>query len=515
MGNKGPGHRDWRRARIALLLPTLLALASVVLLVAGCRPLPATPTSVVTPTATLAPTTKVALVTPGTPAPTRPVTATIVTTTPSATLPPCGTPPTGWTVYTVEPGDALSVIAQWTGVSIEQLMAVNCRTSPSLQVGETLFLPPRPTPSPCGPPPAGWAAYVVQIGDTLSELASQAGISVTQAQEANCLPTTDLIAGQTVYLPPLPAPTATPCQPAPWAGWQLYIVRPGDTLSGLAVTHGTSTDAVMQANCLSSTLIRAGDRLYLPPLAIALATPVPPAAVVPAATPGCSLFTCRKDALPPFVAAVPKPNATPTPAFQCPAFVATPTITLEVEEPPEANWVERGQRVSFHVCGFAQSTVVTATISGPGVSWSVSAQQSRAGEWQVSWNASCFLPGSGELTYALTLDSEQGVTSTLSFTLAEPTQPRILALDRVKSPGRGFEIEYCGYPPGATIFDLYFKAAEERDRTVFRQADSWELIIPQGGRYRQSLAAPANAVPNVYAVADRNRRAADFIELVR
>jgi len=51
-------------------------------------------------------------------------------------------------------------------------------------------------------------------------------------------------------------------------------VQHGDTLVALAWRTGTTVSAIMQANCLSSQTIYAGQRLYLPPVTI-LPTPTP------------------------------------------------------------------------------------------------------------------------------------------------------------------------------------------------------------------------------------------------
>jgi len=81
----------------------------------------------------------------------------------------------------------------------------------------------------------------------------------------------------TTPLPPTatlpPTPTHTPvCLPP--ASWRVYVVQRGDTLVALAWRTGTTVSAIMQANCLSSQTIYAGQRLYLPPVII-LPTPTP------------------------------------------------------------------------------------------------------------------------------------------------------------------------------------------------------------------------------------------------
>jgi LysM repeat protein len=60
------------------------------------------------------------------------------------------------------------------------------------------------TPAACEPPP-GWVPYTLQSGDILSSLAQQLGITVDQLQEANCLGSTTIFIGQTLYVPAVPA----------------------------------------------------------------------------------------------------------------------------------------------------------------------------------------------------------------------------------------------------------------------------------------------------------------------
>jgi uncharacterized lipoprotein YbaY len=64
------------------------------------------------------------------------------------------TPRTDWYAYIVQPGDTLFALAQYSGTTVEELVAGNCITNPNLLVtGQTLYLPSRPVPgTPPGPP---------------------------------------------------------------------------------------------------------------------------------------------------------------------------------------------------------------------------------------------------------------------------------------------------------------------------------------------------------------------------
>ncbi len=93
--------------------------------------------------------------------------------------------------HTVRPGDNLSRISRWYGVSVWQIAQVNGIHNQSLIfVGQVLcipssYVPPGPGPGP-GPGPA-WCSqfYTVQFGDTLSGIARRCGTSVNALMNLN------------------------------------------------------------------------------------------------------------------------------------------------------------------------------------------------------------------------------------------------------------------------------------------------------------------------------------------
>ena len=81
--------------------------------------------------------------------------------------------------------------------------------------GQQTALPP---PAVCQRP-QNWVAYTVARNDTLSSLGQRTGTSWQQIQSANCLTSTTIFAGQTLYLPFVPPPvvdiTPGPISPTP------------------------------------------------------------------------------------------------------------------------------------------------------------------------------------------------------------------------------------------------------------------------------------------------------------
>lgn len=158
-------------------------------------------------------------------------------------------------------------------------------------------------------PPKDWQPVIVQTGDTLLTLASQYQTTPNEIARANCLIFSTLIPGSVIYIPPphstematIPSPTPILCGPPP--GWTLYTVQPEDNLFRIGLAYGVTVAQLQFANCLETTLIRAGDRLWVPD--------------VPTHTPQPSLtFTPTKT----------KPPATPT-ETETPTITPSPTAT--------------------------------------------------------------------------------------------------------------------------------------------------------------------------------------------
>jgi LysM repeat protein len=113
------------------------------------------PTETTAPSVTPTPTTNATVTKTATATPSATSTAS-PTRTPPASVTPASTStatssvcmpsqPSGWIRYQVQSGDTLSALAAGTGVTIDELIQVNCIANPSvLIVGQTLFLPQQP-----------------------------------------------------------------------------------------------------------------------------------------------------------------------------------------------------------------------------------------------------------------------------------------------------------------------------------------------------------------------------------
>ena len=145
--------------------------------------------------------------------------------------------------YTVKKGDTLTKIAKLHGVRIVDLKTWNnienanliqigqvLKTSAPIQAPQQPTQPTQPTPN----VPRG--TYTVKSGDTLSQIAERVGLSVYEIQQINAIPDINRIqVGQVLQL------ESKPLQ-------RKYIVKSGDTLSGIAYKLGTTVNNLRSGN---------------------------------------------------------------------------------------------------------------------------------------------------------------------------------------------------------------------------------------------------------------------------
>ena len=113
------------------------------------------------------------------------------------------------------------------------------------------------------------STYVVRRGDTLSGIATRLGVSVGALAETNRITDPNrVLVGQSLTVPA--GRSAAPPSPG-----RVHVVAPGETLSGIAARYGTSTVAIVQSNGIRDpNRVRIGARLTIPN--------APPATGVPA-----------------------------------------------------------------------------------------------------------------------------------------------------------------------------------------------------------------------------------------
>lgn len=166
--------------------------------------------------------------------------------------------------YTIEPGDTLSAVAQQTGVPVEELMAMNNLSDTGLVIGQKLILG--------GAAPSVPLSVVVESGDSLWSLSERYGVPVGTLSWANGLgPDALLAVGDTLTIPGVQA-DAVPSDQGGGAEPSITI-ESGDSLSEIALQHGTSVEALKDLNGLDGDVLNAGATLLLPPASSGAATP--------------------------------------------------------------------------------------------------------------------------------------------------------------------------------------------------------------------------------------------------
>jgi LysM repeat protein len=185
---------------------------------------------------------------------------------------------TGSTIHVVQWGESVALIARRYGVSMWAIVQANGLRNPNfIYAGQRLVIPTGAAPS---PPPGQTSTYVVQRGDTLAIVAARFGTTVTQLVHLNGLWNPNFIYVGQVLKVPGGAPPAQP--PAAPPSDCTYVVKPGDTLTRIALQHHTTMWAMAIANNLANpSFIWVGQRLVIPGCSQGAApaptpTPAPP-----------------------------------------------------------------------------------------------------------------------------------------------------------------------------------------------------------------------------------------------
>ena len=196
---------------------------------------------------------------------------------------------TGATIHIVQWGESLSLIATRYGVTASAIAQANGIANPNLiYAGQSLTIPGASSPSPA-PSSGATTTYVVRSGDTLSGIAYRFGTTVNAIVSLSGIVNPNLIyVGQTLKIPGQGQSTS----PGGSTGSAcVYVVQAGDNLTKIALKYGTSVWAIAIANNLANpSFIWVGQRVAIPNCPSSGGTTPTPAAPTP----------------------TPRPNVTPT-----------------------------------------------------------------------------------------------------------------------------------------------------------------------------------------------------------
>lgn len=156
----------------------------------------------------------------------------------------------GYTTITIRYGDTLSELAIEYNTTVERLVELNNIANPNLiYAGATLIVPTS------DPSDTTTQIYVVQYGDTLSQIALEYGTTVENLAAINNIQNVNLIyIGQIIKIPS--------------SGYdmshRLYVVKRGDTLWGISRRFGVSIAQIVMLNRIANpNLIYPGNVLRI------------------------------------------------------------------------------------------------------------------------------------------------------------------------------------------------------------------------------------------------------------
>lgn len=114
------------------------------------------------------------------------------------------------------------------------------------------------------PAPEG-TVYYVQKGDALSIIAVRNGLTAKELADANGIELKAVLrVGQKLIIPPAKAKKTESAKPAAVEG-EIYVVKNGDVLGTIARAHKTTVAEIMKANNLKNpNSIRVGQKLVIP-----------------------------------------------------------------------------------------------------------------------------------------------------------------------------------------------------------------------------------------------------------
>jgi LysM repeat protein len=177
-------------------------------------------------------------------------------------------------VHVVRSGESLWSIAVSHGTTIDAIARANGLSNTRvIYVGQRLTIPGG---GGGGGSTASGGAYVVRAGDTLSGIAARYGTSVAALMRANGLRGSLIYPGQRLTISG-GGTSGGGAQPSA-SGGQVYVVRPGDSVSAIAYRYGTTVAAIANANGLANaSRIYVGQRLRIPSGSGGGAAPAPAA----------------------------------------------------------------------------------------------------------------------------------------------------------------------------------------------------------------------------------------------
>jgi len=165
------------------------------------------------------------------------------------------------TIHVVQRGENLFRIAMRYGTTVDAIVRANgLRDATQIQVGQRLLIPNAAPAAPGDTVPGVPTSYVVQPGDTLTNLSLRYGMSIDAlARQNKIVNPQQLFVGQSLSIQ-----EGQNSQPQIKTGW-LYTVQPDDNIYRIAARYHLPMDKLVKANAIKRiTALYPGQRLVIP-----------------------------------------------------------------------------------------------------------------------------------------------------------------------------------------------------------------------------------------------------------
>ncbi|MBA2322012.1 MAG: LysM peptidoglycan-binding domain-containing protein [Deltaproteobacteria bacterium] len=173
------------------------------------------------------------------------------------------TPKTAAKYHTVARGDTLSEIASKYGVSVTQLKSWNKVSGSTIVPGQKLAVNSSGGTGSSGSSSSSSSGsttkYTVKKGDTLSTIAAKYGVTTAQIQSWNGIKNASSIYAGQV----LSVKGSSTSAAAASSGWTTYTVKSGDSLGAIAQRHGCTVTELQSWNGIRGSVIQPGQKLKL------------------------------------------------------------------------------------------------------------------------------------------------------------------------------------------------------------------------------------------------------------
>lgn len=167
--------------------------------------------------------------------------------------------------YTVQRGDTLFGIGREYNISVSELKALNNLNSDTIYVGQTIQVvdtSENASQAPTPPSENNSLNYTVRRGDTLSHIALEYNMSVSELRDLNNLSSDTIYVGQTLQVNTTSSSSGSNTS-TPSNNSVAYTVQRGDTLFGIGREYNMSVSELREINNLSSNTIYVGQTLQV------------------------------------------------------------------------------------------------------------------------------------------------------------------------------------------------------------------------------------------------------------